>query len=329
MKKKIYEADFVEKLNESYVIKKMSTTEIAKNSIDIFGRSISASTIYGDLIKNNIPLRDKSESVAMACGELDKSKSYLTEDVIEWIDGLMLGDGYINFKKPNHATSRFRLDSSQQEWAVYGFSKLGDYSPRGVSVYGKISERCPNAIWMNQTLTHPDITIQAKRWYFGDNQTKRIPSDVRITPTSMLLWYLGDGSLTFIEESNTYVLRFATCSFDPNDVENILMVKLQALGLNCSRDKWKNDIRICADSIGKFFDVIGHKSPISCYDYKFDIPDWLRMIRLSDIVKTDQEKWRAQSWYKNGNLECSKSPGGKMLLFTKEQADRLRSRLDS
>jgi hypothetical protein len=180
---------------------------------------------------------------------------------------------------------------------------------------------------MSSTLTHPDIFHQAKRWYSGVNQTKAIPSDIRITPTSILLWYLGDGSLTYIKDSNTYVVRFATCSFSVDEIENILMPKLTALGLECSRDISKNDIRICASSIGRFFDFIGHKSPISCYDHKFDIPEWLRLIRLSDIVENDQQKWKAQYYYKTGQIECSKSPGGKMLLFTKSQADALKIKL--
>lgn len=329
MQKKIYTAEYVEKLRKAYVLDKRSTTDIAKNSMELLGASFSAATIYKDLMNNKIPVRNKSESVAMVSGLLDKNISYLNEQVIEWVDGLMLGDGYINFRKPSFASSRFRLDSSNKEWTIYGMSFLTNYSPSEPLTYGKITERCPNPIWMAQTRMHPDINAQAVRWYSGINQTKKIPIDVRITPISVMLWYLGDGSFTYEPDGNMSQLRLATCAFDRQDLETIIIPKLQAHHIDSYVDDYKNDIHVRAESIKDFFNFIGWKSPIACYDHKFDIPEWLKLIRLSEIVTTDQEKWRAQYYYKSGKIECTKSPGGKMLLFTREQANKLQSMLST
>jgi hypothetical protein len=73
----------------------------------------------------------------------------------------MLGDGSIDFKKTDFGGARIRLGVESLEWAIYGISKLTPYSPREPKPYHKISERCPNQIWTSQTLTHPDITLQA------------------------------------------------------------------------------------------------------------------------------------------------------------------------
>ncbi len=264
----------------------------------------------------------------MASATLDYNKSFINEEIIEWIDGLLLGDGGINFSKDTFKGGRIYIGSSSKEWSAFGLSKLSSYSPSEPKPYHKITYRCPNQIWTSKTLTHPDIVSQAKRWYAGENLKKAVPTDVRITPTSVMLWYLGDGSLTHIEECNTYVVRLSTCAFSPNEIENILIPKLAEHNIEGYRDQHKNDIRIAASSIGRFFDFIGNKSPISCYDYKFNIPEWLRLIRLSDIVENDKQKWTAQYWYKSGQLECTKSPGGKMLLFTKDQAEILKQRLN-
>jgi hypothetical protein len=329
MKKKSYSVEYIEKLRNAYIIEKKSTTEIAKDSVNIFGMSISPATIYKDIVNNNIPLRSKAESVSMATGELDKSKVYMTENLLEWVDGLMLGDGYINFKKPLYTTSRFRIDSSSKEWVIYALSKFLDYKPSEPKVYSKISEKCPNEIWMATTLTHPDITTQARRWYSGSNQTKKIPVDVRITPISVMLWYLGDGSFHYEPDGNMSILRLATCAFDKVDLETIVIPKLKAHKIDCYVDDYKNDIHIRAESIKDFFNFIGWKSPISCYDHKFAVPEWLKLTRLSEIVDNDKQRWMAQYYYKSGQLECSKSPGGKMLLFTREQADKLKMKLNS
>lgn len=50
-------------------------------------------------MNNNIELRNKSDSVSMASATLDYNKSFINEEIIEWIDGLLLGDGGINFSK--------------------------------------------------------------------------------------------------------------------------------------------------------------------------------------------------------------------------------------
>ena len=327
MKKKTYEPEYIEKLRNTYVIDKKSTTEMAKNSVEIFGFSISPATIYKDLVNNNIPLRSKSDSVSIARGELDKSISHMNETAVEWVDGYLLGDGYINFRKPTFASSRFRIDSTEKDWVIYGMSGLKDYNPREPKLYNNVTERRPNPIWMAQTLMHPDINSQAVRWYSGSNQTKKIPVDVRITPISTMLWYLGDGSFTYEPDGCMSQLRLATCAFDRNDLEQIACAKLKSHNIDCYVDDYKNDIHVRAESIKDFFNFIGWKSPIACYDHKFAVPEWLKLTRLSEIVKTDQEKWRAQYYYKSGKLDCSKSPGGKMLLFTREQAEKLRNML--
>lgn len=327
MKKKTYTVEYLEKLRNAYVTERRSTTDIAKNSIELLGLSVSAATVYKDIVNNNIPLRNKSESVSMVSGKLDKSACFMTDSLVEWVDGLMLGDGYVNFTKDGYVSCRFRLDSSAKEWVEYGMSKLKDYEPTKVTTYNKITEKTPNPIWVSQTLMHPDINSQAVRWYSGENRTKKIPVDVRITPISVMLWYLGDGSFTYTEDGNMSVLRLATCAFDRNDLETIVIPKLKEHNIDAYVDDYKNDIHVRSESIKDFFNFIGWKSPIVCYDHKFAVPEWLKLVRLSEIVKDDKEKWRAQYYCKQGMVEHSKSPGGKMLLFTREQAEKLRKML--
>ena len=142
----------------------------------------------------------------------------------------------------------------------------------------------------------------------------------------MMLWYLGDGSLIF--NGSAYFIHLATCSFSTEEINAILRPKLLELGIESSVNS-DNKICIYGKSIRRFFEVIGNKSPVPEYQYKFDIPEWLGLLRLSDIVKNDREKWRAQYYYKTGQIECSKSPGGSMLLFTEEQAHNLKNKLSS
>lgn len=325
---KIHTIAQVELLRKYYIDNKMSTTDISSKSVELFGIFISDGTIYKELIRHNIPVRSKSESISRASSTLNVDETYISEEVLVWADGFLLGDGGISFSnRKNFMGSRFHIGSSKREWTEFAISGFKIYGATVAKAGGKIDKKHPNKTWTSRTLTHPDIIIQAKRWYSGINESKKVPFDVRITPTSLLLWYLGDGSLSYMSKSNSYFARLATCAFPINDIENILMPKLTQLGIKCSRDTSKNDIRICASSIGRFFDIIGYRSPISCYNHKFAIPNWARLIRLSDIINSDKQKWMAQYYYKSGQLECIKSPGGRMLLFTKEQAEQLKIKL--
>lgn len=315
-------------LEKAYVEDRMSTTEISRRSVELFGSKIGVSSVYNALMRNKITVRNKSESVSIATSTLDINKTFINESVIEWIDGFLLGDGSINFKhNENYIGSRFIFGSSQKEWSEYAMSGLKNYSPTVPNSYGKIRPRAPNPIWSSRTLTHPDIVLQAKRWYPIDNgYKKKIPQDVRITPTSVLLWYLGDGSIT--KYGISYVIRIATCSFDPIDIETILIPKLKSVGIESIRTKEKNDIKMPTSSLNDFFNFIGENSPINCYEYKFKYASWLNLYRISDVAKDDQERWRIQYMYKMGKLDCQKSPGNKIILFNGEQKNKLRDILD-
>ena len=312
-----------------YIDQRMSTTEIAKQSEAIFGFKVSPASVYNSLIKSGVQLRSKSESVSMATATLDYSQTFMSEDIIEWTDGFLLGDGLVNLSgrsKNKFMSARFSIDSSQKEWTTYAMSKFISYRPSEPKTYNQINEKTPNPIWQSRTLTHPDIVSQAKRWY--PDGKKHVPIDVRITPTSLMLWYLGDGSFCNHGESNGSSLRFATCGFLPEENETILMPKLKALGLSCHRCQNKNDIIIDAACTYRFFDIIGCESPIDCYKHKFEIPEWLNYLRLSQICKTPQEHWHINYMIRQGKFQVEKwSPGGRMMLFTESQAQIIRTYL--
>jgi len=318
--------DMFKVLHQAYIVDQLSTPEMSRRSEALFGSKFSTTKIYFLLKKHGIQLRTKSESVSMASATLPRNVSYMNEGLVEWVDGFLLGDGCINFKKKSFMGARFVMGSTEPQWTEYAIKELTPYCPSKPKPIGEICERRPNKSWESRTLTHPDIVAQAKRWY--PKGVKIIPPDVRITPVSLLLWYLGDGSLHNNFSINNTVVRFATCAFTPKDIEDVLLPKLKELGIDCVRTRSKNDVSLKTGSIGRFFEIIGNKSPFEAYQYKFEMPSWLGLKRLRDIVKSPQEKWRAIWHYNQGNVSAQRSPGGRLLLFNDEQAQKLRSLLD-
>lgn len=306
-------------LKKLYCEEKMSTTQITSRSLEFFGKKMSVAPIYTALKRNGIQIRSKSESISVSKCKLDQEKSFLNEDLISWIDGFLLGDGSISPNK-NKTNARFAMGSTEKEWTEFAISKFSDYSPSIPKQYGKKRDNAPNLSWTSMTCHHPDILSQYNRWY-PENGNKKVPEDVRLTPSSILLWYLGDGSIT--KSGVSYVVRLATCSFSPEEIEDILIPKLKGMGLSCKRDVYKNDIKFATESVKRFFEIIGSSSPISCYRYKFEFNQWLNYYRLSQIASDEKTKWRIKYLINQGKLNCTRSPGGKLILFNEEQKKKV------
>ena len=325
-KPKIYTPEQVGVLKDCYINKKMSTNDISKVSKKLFGIWVGNVTIYKELIRHNIPVRSISEGVSRAMSTLNIDESYLDEKTIEWIDGFLLGDGSISYNKITHKSARFSFGSAEKQWTDYAMSGLKKYNPREASSKGwKFRIKKPSRpTFSSGSKMHPDISLQAKRWY--PDGKKIVPLDVRITPTSILLWYLGDGSIGGCNRNKMSIstnLHLSTCGFTPKENKDILIPKLEKLKIRCRYGNVKNDIIVCPDSIGTFFNTIGCKSPISCYDYKFEIPQWLFLKTLKMIIPDKKERWRAKYYITSGQIQCQKSPGGHYFLFNTEQEKQL------
>jgi len=210
--------------------------------------------------------RNKNRSI------LDHSKDILDDNLIEWIDGFSLGDGYIS--KNNY----FSWCLKHKEFSDYMANIFRPLLPVTRSYttkeykYTNINRTIrPKKLFMGSTKSHPDIMIQRRRWY--PDGKKIVPKDVNLTSKSVLLWYLGDGLL--IKLTKSVCIELCTDGFSKKCID-LLAEKLNKLDIFSSIKKnKKNQYRIIINlnSIRRFFCLIGWESPIKCYDYKFNIPN--------------------------------------------------------
>lgn len=211
---------------------------------------------------------------------LDYSVSFINEHIIEFLDGFLLGDGNISPSKTKSKTARFKCGLEHEEFCEYLMSFI--------KIYGSIVSKynTPNMkqgfVFDGRSSFHPDIYTQYHRWY--KNKVKIVPKDVRITPLSVLLWYLGDGSLVNNKSHNSIMLRLSTDAFSKQDVL-FLCKRLRDIGIDCSRTSY-NRVRISSKGVPAFFNFIGRKSPVKCYDYKFEVDGWrYSTIRMKEAAK--------------------------------------------
>lgn len=294
-----------ELVQELYINNKFGLPKIKDILLDKFNINVSIGFLYNRLKRYQIDLRSSSEARQIWNNNgLDYQTTYLTTDIKEWIDGFLLGDGYLSI---NYSTkvARCCCGVQHEEFCRYLMSGLSAYD---VSEPKFSPDNDPNSgssgDFQSRTRFHPDLFKIAEKWYV-DGKKINIPQDVIITPTSVMLWYLGDGTLTVNEDNNTASVRLSTDGFNPEEIEKNLVPKLLQIGIECHRNN-DNRIRIDANGLLKFFEFIGNKSPVVCYNYKFNIPSWrLESKRASIVTKELGVSYnRLMYLIKSGKIPC-------------------------
>lgn len=269
----------------NYLEKRLSFPNL-KNLLDEQGYNIAIGTIHKYCKKLGFKTRDQSEARREWDDDpMNYNICYLTESIIEAIDGFLLGDGSIWSKDGAVIkTGRLSCGVEHEEFCNYLMKYFFPYKPL-VRRYNDRSMK-QGFKWDSKSKFHPDLYQQYQRWYkYKEGKfVKSVPTDVRITPVSVMMWYLGDGSLVVPDDHSAVMLRLSTDGFTKDEVE-YLVLKLKDVGIESHRN---NDNRIMIDARGipAFFNFIGRTSPVKCYDYKFDLPEWrFDSKRMSEVCE--------------------------------------------
>ena len=249
-------------LQDLYRNKKLSTYQMA----ELY--KIDRSTIDYWLKKHNIPLRSYGERIHLGnanyCG--------LTKEALEWLNGELLGDGCL--QSQSNYSARFAYGSKYDNYINYISDTLSDF---GIKQSGKIIKQIvkgakgksfkeDRATYSYNSLNYEDLLSLYRKWY--PNKKKIVPKDIKLVPVTVRQWYIGDGSLIFRYNRQSYI-TLATCGFIIEDVE-FLVRKLNELGLKATRQPAWNVIHISTYSVKDFLNYIG-KCPVECYKYKWDL----------------------------------------------------------
>lgn len=210
----------------------------------------------------------------------------------EYIDGFLLGDGCVSIdKRMKSKKARGTCSLEYEEFCNYLMSFFEDAS---VNKYNSKNMKQGFAFF-GRTKYSEELYEQYERWYPKNESGKRVkqvPKDVLITPISVMMWYLGDGSVINQNDWQMMKVRLSTDGFYRSGVE-ILEKKLNNLKIWCHID-FDQRIQIKAKGIPAFFNFIGRTSPVRCYDYKFDLPEWRfeskRMSEVCDELGVDYNR---------------------------------------
>jgi len=229
-------------LEEKYVDEGLFGTEIAEMC------GVHCTTIYNWLRKFDIPVQQRGKR---------PNHVELTDELCEFLDGLLLGDGNIH---PRHAGAAYQHRDSNIEYLEWLSGKLEEF---GLERSGKIYEYEQRGLPDGHYKTKDYIELNEfyRRWY-DDGGKKTIPEDLDLTPTVLMNWYVGDGSLK--ETAYLSVIKKQL-----REGLSLLTEKLEEVGIESTINSL--GIRVRNKSLDHFFEYIlsdGVEIP-PCYEYKF------------------------------------------------------------
>lgn len=194
----------------------------------------------------------------MRTKQIDEHKKTLklTKKQKEILVGLILGDGHLETLN-NGKTYRLKVEHSlkQREYLNWLYSNFKDWINKAPEVRKRTSLGKIIETYGFTTYTSSILGFYAKHFYF--NGKKIIPNmiDKMITPQSLAIWFMDDGS---IKSKAHKALVIHTHGYSRNDLELITKVLENKFGLKIGLqkqyDKWR--LYIYSDSVDNFKRII-------------------------------------------------------------------------
>lgn len=224
----------------------------------------STTTIRGKLKKCNIKLRTNSECQRLRFGV---ENIFITPNLIEIVDGLLLGDGYFEIKGKS-ARLKIAQRSDRLEWLEQIqmlLSKCGVNSK--IRIHGRQNENRKESVLLC-TSFHSEFLDIAQRWYKHGKKKRYIPDDVFLTPKSIALWYFGDGSAS----KNGYLAIFSTDCFERYCVEKLAfkLNKIYHWTPNISKSPGSRLILTNKRDRSSLVEMVRPFAPL-CFEYKLKL----------------------------------------------------------
>lgn len=200
--------------------------------------------------------------------QLTKNKFMITSKVKDYIDGLLLGDGFIS--RPSdppheHRNLRYAQFFSMKfaEWCqkiVNDFKYFGINSAIGTTKFhldNRTNKFYPTTVI--QTNVYPQFKEFRNRWY--PFNVKEVPNDIELSPITIKNWYLGDGSIG----SDGHNITLCTESFSSNSL-NLLLEKFKEIGFKFHTNKRRRLKLYKKEECFAFLEYLGEVP--NCFKYK-------------------------------------------------------------
>jgi len=240
--------------------------------------SCDRNLVKSRLRKSNIRLKNLTKSEQIREGV--KISVPINDYLVEVLNGEMLGDG--SLISPSGFQAYFSIETKQKTWVEYLiniFEKSNipfksnpvryreSKNTYGFNTRSTVELGTLHKIWYNNNKNYN----QAKPSGWNNRKyIKTIPKDLKLTPTSLLHWFIGDGTI----KNGKYSGKLCSNGFTYEEVEFLRLRMKEDLDINTTHYK-SNAIGIPLRELNKLVNIIG-KCPIKEYEYKWNVKPWVR-----------------------------------------------------
>lgn len=187
----------------------------------------------------------------------------------EALNGALLGDGSLIIHK-NGINAYFSYLSATKSHVEFVEQYFHEWvSKSGIYDSSYIDKRTNKEYYRSSFKTYSNITFTNYYNHWYHNNVKGLPYDLKLTPLTCLIWYLGDGCICHSNRSE--YIKLSTHCFKREEQEQILLPQLQqfeATLMSAGNDQYY--IYIPRRKEADFLEFIG-KCPFPEYQYKWEI----------------------------------------------------------
>lgn len=218
---------------------------------------ISIDTVTQNLKDFNIPRRKTAEW--MSNPEINLSALEM-----EVMNGALLGDGCLWKGKAGNACFSYLSSVYNHVQCIWEYFK--DYSTKKGIVRSTHFDKRTSKTYTRfsfRTQCNTALTDLRSKWY---KDSKIVPKDLKLTPLTCLIWYIGDGHLSIRD----YNIKLSTNSFSLSDIQDVLLPQLkdfEATSMKATNNQYV--VYIPRRKVKNFLEYIGD-CPFEEYKYKWD-----------------------------------------------------------
>lgn len=231
----------------------------------------------------------------------------LNQNLLNIIEGGLLGDGCISTNSNYLQEAKDRkylewlgklLDKNGVKYKIAPTKSKSSYSKSQKPFYRLYTHCCPAFLEFR------------RKWYISNNQgrgIKRVPKDIKLSSTTLLHWYLGDGNFKRdnreLPKGGRPCVRLFTNGFLREDVEFLLRRLKESLSLNFyilpKFNKYKekgHSLHLHPKDLFKFFKIVGLEPP---QEIKNSITKEILIGKAKGRISTFEGKWPNElNWIK-------------------------------
>lgn len=223
---------------------------------------------------------------------------YLTDIQKEVLYGALLGDGSL-IKHKNGVNAQFCYLSKSRHHVEYVSKFFQDYwSGEGIKDSSYIDNRTNKEYFRSvlRTYTNFCFTEEYYKWYIDGE--KHLPDDLKLTPLTCLIWYIGDGGICHSKRSE--YIKLSTHCFLKEEQEKILLPQLKQFEATLMKVSGTQQyyIYIPHRKEKEFLNYIGN-CPFEDYKYKWNIAEYTNAIPQNHTNKEQEfcEKYKSGMTY--------------------------------